>query len=105
MTLGADLTGELRQIAGMTTVQDLEGAWLKFKGHYNGRSWTATELEGAWLKWCTREAKDERTDRDRAARRGGGPVRADEDRPAVRRAPETLHPIDEERIRAAGRKA
>jgi len=56
------LTAELRAIADMATVQDIDAAWLQFCGHYAGK-WL--HVTGWWQKWCVTAAKRERVDRDR----------------------------------------
>jgi hypothetical protein len=66
------VTPELVAIAEMVGVQDIAGAWLKFCGHYAGK-WV--HVAGAWQKWCVREAKAERTERDKAATKPTGGAR------------------------------
>lgn len=56
------LTPELRELAKMLSVQDVDGAWLKFCGNYAGQ---VQHVQGMWQKWCVGEAKRERTERDR----------------------------------------
>jgi hypothetical protein len=66
------LPDDLRAAAAMLGVQDVDTAWRTFTGHYNGQQVGALAggLAGAWQKWCAREAKGERTTRDRVAQRG-----------------------------------
>jgi hypothetical protein len=61
------ITPELSSIASIAGVQDIEGAWLKFTGHYNGQR--VENLTGKWQLWCGRERTDERTRRDKLAGR------------------------------------
>ena len=63
VVLREPLTNELRATASMATVQDIDGAWLKFCGHYAGQ-WI--HIAGKWQHWCVNEAKLERTERERA---------------------------------------
>ena len=58
---------ELLAIASMAGVQDVEGAWLKFCGHFADK-WV--HVAGRWQGWCVREAKTER--RGSATRRSSG---------------------------------
>ncbi len=64
LRLGDRLTEELRAIAEMATVQDIEGAWVKFCGHHADK-WV--HVAGRWQVWCVNESRRERTERDRRA--------------------------------------
>lgn len=57
------ITDELREAAKMATVQDVDGAWLKFCGKYAGQ-WR--HVAGAWQAFCVSWAKVERSERERA---------------------------------------
>lgn len=56
------LDEDLTAIAQLASVQDIAGAWLKFTGHYADK-WI--HVAGRWQIWCQREAKIERSERDR----------------------------------------
>lgn len=66
------LPPELREMAsgatGAPPVRDIDGAWLKFVGHWDGR--IPPSLSGEWQKWCVNEARREQSERTR-----GGPSR------------------------------
>lgn len=50
----------------MTQVGDVDGAWLKFCGHYAGQS---LHVQGKWQMWCVQERNYERAARAREAER------------------------------------
>lgn len=52
---------EIVATAEMAGVQDIDGAWLKFCGHYAGK-WL--NVAGKWQLWCVNEAKRERVERE-----------------------------------------
>lgn len=56
------LTDELREIASMNAVQDVESAWRRFCGKRAGR-WV--HVAGEWQAWCVSWAKYERSERER----------------------------------------
>lgn len=82
---GDKITAELRSTAQLTTVQDIDAAWLKFCGTRAGK-WL--HVQGAWQAWCVSWAEREKAARDqrRAQDATGGPIgdgpRAREDRRA-----------------------
>ena len=76
------ITDEMRQLASLCSVQDIDGAWKKFCGHYAAR---VLHVAGKWQMWCVNEAKTERVARER--RRSSAP-------------PEGENPYDGPRIRA-----
>ena len=53
---GNALPDELREAASIIGVRDVPGAWLKFCGHYAGKT---IHVAGWWQKWCANERKRE----------------------------------------------
>ena len=70
LDLDTELSDTLRAIAqgasGGPPVEDIDGAWRKFCGHWTSQTYPLrlTQVRGRWAKWCVDEAARERRFRD-----------------------------------------